>query len=968
MNIRSLMVFSLLIVPFFMKGENPSISLSTLPDTAISLTPFLKILTDETNHLSWEDAYLKYNNDEFESFKKYEFKSVLERGKFSYWLYLSIDYFSDTQEKGIIRGIGGDSLSFFQIRNKCLEDQGQAGYLTATPNNAEVAYWAHDIPINLGKGTTEILVRYRCFPTHHLANKNIKLLREDLVLQNKEKGILAYFIFFGLFLGIIVFMFFFTLFQYFQNGDKAFLFYAFFIASVFVYFWRFYALDNVYLRLLPDWMLATEYFTLWNIPMYITYSLFVKYFVGYEIKFEKIQQLINLFLGIILTYILIERTALYLFGMNWAYRIEKIGRPVFLFFGIVMIIRMILTGKRGSVNYILFGTLLMIGVVLLGDILTFDGIQSWYGYDISNSIAQLGILAGLLCFSLGLGAKSKQLEHQKKQAQLALQLQRKQAQQLKELNAFKNRFFTNITHEFRTPLTVIKGLAEQIRQRPNHQLDQRLEIIDRNTHNIQLLIDQLLDLSKLETGGISINNEKGDVINFLGYLTESFHSLAFGFKINLSFYSDTDSLVMDYDGEKLKQILTNLLMNALKFTPEYGKIIVAAELILEKDIPTFKRKANNLSVNELLPKQDYLKIEVKDSGCGIPADSLPHIFDRFFKLENKSSTIESSGIGLALVKDLVTLLDGAIVVNSQLKKGSSFTVFLPIVNKKEGAKISNDTKSKRPSFVKENEGKELIEQEPVEEDLPLLLIVEDNADVIYYIKSCVSEIYQVIEAQNGKVGLAMAIQEIPDLIISDIMMPEMDGYELGMALQQNTNTSHIPFLLLTAKASQESKKRGLEAGALAYLIKPFDKEELLTRLQNLLKWKGQLQEYLHLQGASALRSKKETPPSYAKEVAFLEQLDQQILLHLEDENFKAAHLSKKMAMSESQLYRKLKATTNQSIAKYIQNTRLQKAHQLLSTTDLQVGEVALKVGFKQVSHFSKVFQKHFNIRPSELSK
>lgn len=528
------------------------------------------------------------------------------------------------------------------------------------------------------------------------------------------------------------------------------------------------------------------------------------------------------------------------------------------------------------------------------------------------------------------------------QLQTTLQLEQERASQLKELDQFKSRFYTNITHEFRTPLTVIKGISTQIDGQENIK-----SLIQRNSDRLLNLVNQLLDLSKLETKSLKIDWVQGDVIPYLQYLTESCHSLAGSKNINLAFFAKEDQLIMDFDENKLQQILINLLSNAIKFTPEYGSVKVIAAPIIEKGAP-------------------WLELTVKDTGKGIPQEKLVNIFNRFYQIDDSATRSgEGSGIGLALVKELVQLLGGRIEVASEVGKGSSFVVSLPVYQ--EAQQEADTDQSVRPlPLIDNTERVDSVFHSPVETngEKPLILIIEDNADVTEYIISCLASGYHLQTASNGKNGIEKALEIVPDVILSDVMMPEMDGFEVCQHLKKDRRTSHIPIILLTAKATQEDKVAGLSHGADAYLTKPFDKEELLVRLNNLTALSQRLRERLSASIPDAGADKGVE----SQEAAFLKEINAIIELKLGDELFDTNHLCRAIAMSRTQLHRKLKALTGQSTASYIRTIRLKKAESLLKSTDLPIGEIALQVGYKDFSHFSRSFLKEFGLQPSETRK
>lgn len=552
---------------------------------------------------------------------------------------------------------------------------------------------------------------------------------------------------------------------------------------------------------------------------------------------------------------------------------------------------------------------------------------SWWAFALYALLAVVA-LTGLFLY-----------QRRRYQLQTNLQLQQERADRLREMDQFKSRFYTNITHEFRTPLTVIKGMSEQIGK------EKIKDMIQRNTDRLLNLVNQLLDLSKLESNSLPIQWVQADIIPFLQYLTESCHSLAEKKKLNLAFFSKEDQLVMDFDEIRLQQILINLLSNAIKFTPEYGSVkVIAAKAVQDGEV--------------------YLQLTVQDTGHGIPVEQLPQIFDRFYQIDNSTTRSgEGSGIGLALVRELVQLLQGRIEVASEEGRGSSFVLYLPI--HQEATRKENLIPA--PVSIAATTGGELVEtttETPPAADAeqPQVLVIEDNADVTEYILSCLQPTYALQTARNGREGVEKALESVPDVILCDVMMPEMDGFEVCHHLKRDRRTSHIPIVLLTAKATQEDKITGLKEGADAYLTKPFDQEELLVRLRNLATKSLRLRERL---AEPDMLHNQPTEPEQ-KEAAFLQEVMDAIESNLDNELFNTHYLCRAMAMSRAQLYRKIKALTGYSTAEYIRTIRLNKAKQLLETTDLPIGEVAVLVGYKDFSHFSRSFAKAFGCTPSDV--
>lgn len=533
--------------------------------------------------------------------------------------------------------------------------------------------------------------------------------------------------------------------------------------------------------------------------------------------------------------------------------------------------------------------------------------------------------------------------------QLSKKLAVAESKRLKEVNELKNTLFTNITHEFRTPLTVIKGMAGSIKSRlkdsKQDELENSLEMIDRNSDGLLHLVNEMLDLAKLESGNMELQLVQVDVIPFIKYLSESFSSLADENKISLTIYSEIDSLLMDYDADKLASIISNLLSNAIKFTPEFGKIIV--------------------HINQISQKENaFLFIKIKDNGIGISKEELPNIFNRFYQTD--SSTIrenEGTGIGLALTKELVEVMKGTIEVTSILNKGSEFRVMIPVTR---NAPRINNTQIENVSHTYLSQTSPIYNEQTIvlNSELPLVLIIEDNLDVVHYLKTCLLNKYETIHAVNGIEGIEMALEKIPDIIISDVMMPGKDGFEVCETLKSDERSDHIPIVLLTAKVTIEDRLTGLSHGADAYLAKPFNKEELFTRLDQLISLRKKLINKLQKEGLRTLLKKKPKNP----QLQFLEKVEKLIHENIGNSSFGSGELANKLLISESQVYRKIKAITGKSTAVFIRSIRLQHAKELLLSADKTVSEVAYEVGFNDPSWFSRAFKDEFGVTPSSASK
>jgi len=538
---------------------------------------------------------------------------------------------------------------------------------------------------------------------------------------------------------------------------------------------------------------------------------------------------------------------------------------------------------------------------------------------------------------------------------------------LKELNLTKSRFFANISHEFRTPLTLLLGPLEKLMSSSTQENTDMIGMMHRNATRLLFLDNQLLDLSKLEAGKLSLKVSRSDITQALKGMVMSFQSFAEKKKINFKYLFPDQEIQAFFDHDKLEKIVYNLLSNALKFTPEKGQVMFELSFFSnkkKKKLPTRFRKITG----------QIICITVTDTGPGIAKEDLSHIFDRFYQVDSRHNrNSEGTGLGLSLSKELVELHHGKISVGSELGKGSNFKIYLPIdkkafetneiVDDKEetsdlstlAINLQNQEKIKTPETDKDTVA------ELSEEDILQILLVEDNPDMRLYIRDCFNEQFNILEAADGKSGFETATNEIPDIIISDLMMPKMDGIELCNKLKTDERTSHIPVILLTALSSVDDRIRGLETGADDYIAKPFNREELVTRVNNLTDQRRLLRERF---GKEVKIQAKDIAVTSADE-KFLNKLISYIENNLANPDMNVDSLIEEINLSRSQLHRKLKALTGLSATEFIRTIRLKRAAQLLEQHHGTIAETVYAVGFNSLSYFSKCFQKQFNMTPKE---
>jgi signal transduction histidine kinase/CheY-like chemotaxis protein len=526
-----------------------------------------------------------------------------------------------------------------------------------------------------------------------------------------------------------------------------------------------------------------------------------------------------------------------------------------------------------------------------------------------------------------------------------IKLEQMEIQRVRELDDAKTHLYTSITHEFRTPLTVITGMNDLIRSNPDKWLSEGTETVDRNAKILLNLVNQMLELARLDAGVLPVRMIRSNINQYIRYIVELFRSVAATSRISLYYNPCEQPPVIDYDPEKLMQIVTNLISNSLKFTQPLGRVEIAT----------------------LMVSEESFQIRVTDSGMGIPEDFLPHIFDRFSRVETDSvHSRPGSGLGLALTKELVTLLGGTIAVESFYGHGTEFTVTLPVTRDAplQSGPDLHDLKNRLSHYIWHQR------QRSPESDIaghrghgkPMLLIVEDNDDVIRYLMTLFEVDYDVIVAMNGEEGLHKAIEYIPDIILSDIMMPVMDGIEMLDRIKNDLRTSHIPVVMLTARADIASRLEGLARGADAYMSKPFNSDELKVQLKSLIFQRKKLHDRYAAIGHLELKEDS----NFEFEDQFMKRIRDLMTANLANESLDIQQICDSLNMSRTQLYRKFRSLTNKTVTHYLRSLRLHRAMELLSGRKVNVAEAAFKTGFRNVSHFSRVFTDEFGINPSDI--
>lgn len=521
-----------------------------------------------------------------------------------------------------------------------------------------------------------------------------------------------------------------------------------------------------------------------------------------------------------------------------------------------------------------------------------------------------------------------------------IQSEKEKAEKFREVDELKSKLVTNISHEFRTPLTLIIDPIEKLKEqfRNEEGANKYLGIISKNSQKLLELVNQFLDLKKLESGNLELIPEHRDFIRFLKSLTEYFEIQAKLHHIKFSFKSTEKSLNMMFDPGKMDKVILNLLNNAFKHTPEGGEITLDLSLADEK-----------------------VTILVYDTGEGIPEDQLSYIFQPYYQVNQGEKN--SSGIGLTFAKELVELHKGTISVESTVGKGTKFTVVFP-VKKPVDPDHKPISEPYNSNFISESDIRfpdKTVNTALSDKSKPIVLVAEDNWDVREYIVNSLTDKYNVVEAANGSEGYDRSVEIIPDLIISDLMMPEMDGIEFCQKVKTDERTSHIPFILLSAQHSEEVIFNSYETGADAYITKPFSSNLLLVRVENMIESRKKLRQLFNMN--TGFDTKIISVNGTDK--LFMDKLTNFIYDRLSDPDFDVEVLSDKMNLSRTQLYRKVKGMTDKSVKEFITTIKMNKAAELILSGEYNIGQVADMIGESELSNFSRNFTKQFGVSPSK---
>ncbi len=533
-------------------------------------------------------------------------------------------------------------------------------------------------------------------------------------------------------------------------------------------------------------------------------------------------------------------------------------------------------------------------------------------------------------------------------SQFSIEKEREEAQRMHELDLMKIKFFTNVSHEFRTPLSLIMAPVDKIlKQISEPEIQRQLLLVNRNAKRLLNLVNQLLDFRKMEYQELKLHDKPGDIVSYIKELSYAFTDLADQKNISFVFDSEIEEFYTNFDHDKIERIIFNLLSNAYKFTAEGGQVSVLLNLISKSDID-----------------EKDLEVRIIDTGIGIAEDKRDKIFEPFFQSDIPGSMLnQGSGIGLSITREFVRLHHGEIFVESESNEGSCFTVLIPLTQLDKS--LFTDVPPESENFA-ELVPDELVQKNGFQKETrdgkkPTVLLVEDNDDFRFYIKDNLKGAFNIIEAENGKKGWQKALAQHPNLVVSDISMPEMNGIDLCQKIRNDKRTSHIPVILLTALIGEDQQLKGLEIGATDYMVKPFNFEILLSKIKNILSQQEYMRKTYQKQvEASPTEMHVDSPDElFIKKVLLL------IDNNISNPNFSVEELSSEVFVSRYTLYKKILSMTGKTPNELVRSMRIKRAAQLLETGHLTISQICSKVGFKSQKYFVKTFKSEYNTIPSK---
>jgi signal transduction histidine kinase/DNA-binding response OmpR family regulator len=734
------------------------------------------------------------------------------------------------------------------------------------------------------------------------------------------------------FQGIVWIMIFYALMNFWSQKNTTYIYYALFLFSTSVYF--LYVSGILYETILREYPKTSDYaWILASNFLAIGYLEFCRQFLKTKERIPEADRIGIIFIKALAVLVILE--VIYINITHNQFLLNKFNNLIILIEVTFLLGIGIYYQKRirGSIRVFMWATLWIVIAGYVGVLLDFFHVFQDY-----IAIVLFFFVLQILTFTWGLGYRAYQTKKQALEAKV-------RANNAKELVELKNKFFADITHDFRSPISIIlwniKYLIKNNLASIKEEVPVKFDAIFRNAQKLLDLVNKILDLTKLQEKAIVLKPREGELVQFIKTLASSFETAAQIKKIRFDIQLPESELGLSFDPDNLKSIIGNLLSNALKYTPEGGNI----------SLHFYTEEYKN---------QEYAIVSVKDSGPGILPEDLPYIFERFYQSKKNPSSEGGTGIGLALVKGQVELVGGEVKAENNPEGGAQFTIKWPIERITEPG-TNEEVYAIAPPVWPNPSKKSQTKSKKQSKHLPIALIMEDNEDIITYLKSILSPYYDLYIARNGAEGIGIARKLVPDIIISDIMMPEKNGFEVCETLKTDLQTSHIPIILLTGRSEQADKIEGLEKGADAYLLKPVDEEELLTYTQNLIENRKKIFE------RSGNPSERNAEPVLDRESAIIQKARRIIKENLYNPDFTNEDLENLLDLNYYSYRRKLKALTDLTPTLFKREIQLEEAHHLLENTDKNVSEVAFDLNFKP-AFFSRIFKEKYGYPPSDLKK
>lgn len=923
-----LIYFKLLLLLTFSNcliSQDNIIQLTADLDSSLNISNHTLVFSDTTKALSLEEIKIIREENKFVKLTNYNWLNKFKRNEFHLWYLTEIQNNSDKEIKLLYKPQWSNVQDFYVINST--KTKKYSSSLHQRQQNYDHFNEKGVIPISVAP--RENISVYNKKVSVDLRTENY-LFEPSFYYATKSKVLFKDYVVKGLILGgfIILFILFFT--QYLFNKDIGYLAFAMSILCLTVHQIREFGVFERNLFILPEEILKFKYYLPVTLITYASHLIFVAVFLNAKKEIPLLYKFVKYCLLFMVFWFLVDRIILSI-DSYLAWQLMTYLRVVYVLCSLGVIILVFQSSNILS-RFVLLGSGILASTLLVVIGLSYFEISFvLFGMNISDFLNFVGIFSWLLCYGIGLGYKTRLNLLEKNKAEAELRNSKFESESLKKSSELKTNFFNQISHDFRTPLTIIKASNKKITDNITIK-----KIIERNSNDLISLVDQILEFNTTTKSAGDLKLDQIDVVSYLNNSLIPFCSFAEEQNKIFEVSGVKREIWLDINISGLDRILSNLIGNAFKFTNEGDTIDVKID------------KVNN-----------HLMIAVSDTGIGITKEELPHIFELYHH-SNLNSNNSGYGLGLAIVQELVKRHGGSIDCKSEIKIGSKFIVKLPITNNAERV---IDPKIATPDIINETAEDDSKVISIFKPNRSTVLVAEDNVDLNNLLSEILSPHYNVIKAYNGEEAYTRAKEIIPDIILSDVMMPKMNGLEFCDRVKSDAMLDHIPFLFLTARAGQDNIKAGLSKGAIGYITKPFDKEEIMIRIRNLLLTRRQLQYKYQ----NHIGMQKEISPSDTQ-IEFLTKTQNYINKNIGETNLSVENIADLHNTNHVSLNKKLKDLTGHSTAEYIRKTRLNRANQLILTSKMSITDVCYSIGLKDPSHFSKLYKAEYGVSPSQARK